>query len=189
MLADLDAVMEIEPLAFGSHHWSKQSFLNELNNPTGQYFAACMPGSDQVVGYSGFWIIGEEAHITTLAVHPDMTRRYVGERLLIHDIKAAEKAGARWVTLEVRVSNETAQHLYSKYGFKSLGMRHNYYQDNNEDALVLWTDNITSADFNKLLETRMTQIKALTMQAGKEASKQDEQPTRMNNVSDNMWKP
>jgi ribosomal-protein-alanine N-acetyltransferase len=150
--SDLDEVMQIEPIAFGVHHWSRQSFVNELNNSCGEYFAAV--GSSKLVGYSGFWLIGEEAHITTLAVHPDERRRYIGERLLIHDIERAEKAGARWLTLEVRVSNQSAQELYFKYGFKSLGLRRHYYQDNGEDALVLWTDNITSPQFKELIAER-----------------------------------
>lgn len=157
MLADLDEVMEIEPVAFGSHHWSRQSFVNELNNPSGHYFAAT--GGNRLVGYTGFWQIGEEAHITTLAVHPDFRKNYIGERLLILDIQEAQRVGANWMTLEVRVSNEAAQNLYYKYGFKSLGFRRNYYQDNSEDALVLWTENVTSAEFRALVVKRESELK------------------------------
>ena len=57
------------------------------------------PISKRVFGYSGFWLIGEEAHITTLAVHPDHQRQYIGERLLINNILQARKLGARWLTL------------------------------------------------------------------------------------------
>ena len=157
-LIDLDEVMEIEPVAFGSHHWSRQSFVNELNNPGGYYFVACASDGDKVYGYSGFWLIGEEAHITTLAVHQDLRRHYIGERLLIHDIAQAQKVGANWMTLEVRVSNESAQNLYYKYGFNSLGLRRNYYQDNNEDAMVLWTDNISSTKFKQIVSERVKEI-------------------------------
>ena len=90
-LSDLDQVMDIEPVAFGSHHWSRQSFMNELLNPTGFYFAAREKGADRLLGYSGFWLIGEEAHVTTLAVHPDHRRLYVGEKLLIHDVIQAKR--------------------------------------------------------------------------------------------------
>jgi ribosomal-protein-alanine N-acetyltransferase len=152
---DLDGIMAIEPAAFGSHHWSLRSFENELSNDSGCYFAAVAADTDELVGYSGFWLIGEEAHITTLAVHPDYQRQYIGERLLVNDILEAKKVGARWMTLEVRVSNERAQHLYYKYGFKSLGLRKCYYQDNNEDALVLWTENIETPQFNKMLAKRI----------------------------------
>lgn len=160
VLSDLDEVMEIEPVAFGSHHWSRQSFLNELNNPGGHYYVACAEDSGRLCGYSGFWLIGQEAHITTLAVHPDYRRQYVGERLLLNDIHGARRVGARWMTLEVRVSNEAAQNLYYKYGFKSLGLRRNYYQDNNEDAMVLWTENIESQDFVDLVRQRLAEIRA-----------------------------
>ncbi|PWT97735.1 MAG: ribosomal-protein-alanine N-acetyltransferase [Candidatus Melainabacteria bacterium] len=152
---DLESIMAIEPAAFGSHHWSLQSFENELNNDSGCYFSATAPDSTSLLGYSGFWLIGEEAHITTLAVHPDYQGQYIGERLLINDILEAKKAGARWLTLEVRVSNEKAQNLYFKYGFKSISVRKSYYQDNDEDALVLWTENIETSRFNRLLEKRI----------------------------------
>jgi len=154
-LSDLEQVMEIEPVAFGSHHWSRQSFTNELTNSTGHYFAARDCQDKRILGYSGFWLIGEEAHITTLAVHPDFRRLHVGERLLVNDIIQARKVGADWITLEVRVSNESAQRLYGKYSFRSLGVRRNYYQDNGEDALVLWTDRLSSPDFLTLFKKRV----------------------------------
>lgn len=154
-IADLEQVMEIEPVAFGSHHWTKQSFMNELLNPSGYYYAAREAETERVLGYSGFWLIGEEAHITTLAVHPDYRRLYVGERLLINDIIQSRKVGADWVTLEVRISNDSAQRLYGKYSFRSLGVRRNYYQDNDEDAMVLWTDRLSSPDFYTLFEKRL----------------------------------
>lgn len=170
---DLNAVMAIEPIAFGTHHWSQQSFENELSNSIGHYFAGVDRDSDELAGYSGFWLIsGEEAHITTLAVHPNYRRQYVGERLLINNILEARRRGARWITLEVRVSNEKAQGLYFKYGFKSLGMRRNYYQDNSEDALVLWTENIETPQFNKLLERRMSVLEPFVLVGGLESTAQ-----------------
>src|SRR5277367_3971038 len=120
-LENLEAVLEIEPVAFGSHHWSHQSFVNELSNSMGHYFVAFPHGTRRLIGYTGFWLIGQEAHITTLAVHPDHRRLYVGEKLLIHDVIQARKIGADWVTLEVRVTNDSAQRLYGKYSFRSLG--------------------------------------------------------------------
>jgi ribosomal-protein-alanine N-acetyltransferase len=156
--ADLDEVMRIEPEAFGTHHWSRQSFLNELANPGGYYFAARDSVSARLCGYSGFWLIGEEAHITTLAVHPELRRNHIGELLLINDIEEAQKVGASWLTLEVRVSNYAAQNLYFKYGFKNLGMRRKYYQDNDEDALVLWAENIRSEEYKKNLTSRLQEL-------------------------------
>ncbi len=152
-MAHLDQIMDIEPVAFGSHHWSRQSFVSELTNPSGNYFIAVEPTIDRLLGYTGFWLIGEEAHVTILAVHPQWRRQYIGERLLIKNICEAFRAGAKWLTLEVRVSNQAAQDLYMKYGFKNLGLRRNYYQDNDEDALVLWTENICSSEFIKLVKS------------------------------------
>ncbi|MBS1955818.1 MAG: ribosomal protein S18-alanine N-acetyltransferase [Cyanobacteria bacterium SZAS-4] len=154
--------MDIEPVAFGSHHWSYQSFVNELSNSMGYYFAAYDKSSNQLLGYSGFWLVNgqEEAHVTTLAVHPEHRRQYIGERLLINDIVEARKVGARWLTLEVRMSNDTAQKLYYKYGFKNLGVRKHYYQDNDEDALVLWTENIESPEFVEMLHERVLYLKS-----------------------------
>lgn len=163
MLDDLDQVMEIEPVAFGSHHWSRQSFANELANPGGHYFVAVDRADGKLCGYSGFWLIGEEAHITTLAVHPDLRRQYIGERLLINDVREANRSGANWMTLEVRVSNDSAQQLYYKYGFKSLGLRRNYYQDNSEDALVLWTENIHSPEFVRLIGDGVERLRSLKL--------------------------
>ncbi len=149
--ADLDQIMEIEPVAFGSHHWSKQSFINELNNAGGTYFSAIEADTGTVCAYSGFWLIGDEAHITTLAVHPDYRRLGLGELMLINNIKSAIKLDAKCMTLEVRVSNEAAQKLYYKYGFKSMGLRRKYYQDNSEDALVLWMEDIRTDEFQSRL--------------------------------------
>lgn len=155
---DLDGIMAIEPAAFGSHHWSIRSFENELSNDSGSYFAAVAAETRELVGYSGFWLIGEEAHITTLAVNPQFQRQSIGERLLVNNILEAKKIGARWMTLEVRISNERALNLYFKYGFKSLGVRKSYYQDNDEDALVLWTENIETPQFNRMLAKRLEVI-------------------------------
>lgn len=155
---DLDSIMEIEPIAFGTHHWSRQSFLNELANPSGHYFSAIDEERGALCGYSGFWLIGEEAHITTLAVHPDMRRNHLGELLLINDIEQAWAVKASFLTLEVRVSNHVAQSLYFKYGFKNLGTRRKYYQDNDEDALVLWAENIRGEEYKKNVRNRLEHL-------------------------------
>ncbi len=158
-LDDLEAVMAIEPSAFGEHHWSRQSFVSELNKPEGVYFVACEGSHNKLIGYSGFWIIGDEGHITTLAVHPDYRGQYVGERLLVNNITEAKICGANWLTLEVRASNEPAQNLYSKYGFKTVNIRPHYYQDNFEDALILWSENITTEGFDTLFKNRIAELK------------------------------
>jgi ribosomal-protein-alanine N-acetyltransferase len=104
-----------------------------------------------IVGYAGLWLMTDEAHITTIAIDPDFQGNGLGELLLVALIDRAKTIGARWLTLEVRVSNEVAQKLYEKYTFKEMGVRRRYYSDNNEDALVMWTDPIDSDVFQEML--------------------------------------
>lgn len=106
-------------------------------------------GSDGIMGYAGMWLLTEEVHITTIAIDPEYQGRGVGELLLLGLIDRAIEIGARWLTLEVRVSNHKAQALYRKYTFKEMGLRRRYYSDNGEDALVMWTDPIESVSFQE----------------------------------------
>lgn len=161
-LNDLDGIMAIEPAVYGSHHWSRQSFINELTNPSGSYFGAVDPESGLLIGYSGFWLVQDEAHVTTLAVHPDHRRKKIGERLLINNIIEARKLSAHWLTLEVRASNEAAQNLYYKYNFRRFGVRPRYYQDNSEDALVLWTDRLSESNFVHMLIKQLEEFELPT---------------------------
>ena len=139
--SDVDNVINIEEKAYGEHHWSKESFLNELSNDLARYYAA-FDINGNLLGYAGCWQILEEVHITNIAVSPDFRRQKIGERLLRQIIDDCYKNKAKYITLEVRVSNNAAIKLYEKYGFKSLGTRKGYYQNNNEDALIMWTENI-----------------------------------------------
>jgi ribosomal-protein-alanine N-acetyltransferase len=110
---------------------------------------------DLIVGHGGIWLSLDEGHITTIAVHPDHRGRGIGELLVIGLIDQAYELGAQQLTLEVRVSNTNAQRLYHKYGFAEHGIRHRYYTDNNEDAMIMWTENIHSAAFvERLREMR-----------------------------------
>ena len=97
----------------------------------------------RILGYAGMWLVADEAHVTTIAVRQALRGRGFGELLVASLIQRAFELGTRWVTLEVRVSNEVAQKLYRKYGFRDAGMRKRYYSDNNEDALIMTTDDIT----------------------------------------------
>ena len=107
----------------------------------------------------------DEAHITTIAMHPDFRRRGLGEFMLVRLIDIAFEINARWVTLEVRVSNHNAQNLYRKYGFREAGLRHRYYSDNQEDALIMWTDEIKSPTYKqKFQELKYTLMQKLEAQ-------------------------
>jgi len=157
-LEDLEEVMAIEPTAFGQHHWSRQAFVQELDKAEGLYFIAYEQASRRLLGYSGLWILGQEAHITTLAVRTEYRRQYIGEQLLINSILEARCLGVLRLTLEVRASNEAAQKLYSKYGFSTVNTRPHYYQDNFESALILWSENITTPEFNTLLKANIAAL-------------------------------
>ena len=138
---DIDEVSAIEAEAYGKHHWSKSSFYDEMSNNLAKYYVA--KNSDgELVGYAGTWHIIDEGHITTIAVKNEFLRNHIGEALIHQIIEDCYKDGVKYLTLEVRVSNEPAIKLYEKYGFQSLGTRKGYYQDNNEDALIMWTENI-----------------------------------------------
>ncbi len=105
-----------------------------------------------LVGYGGFWLMVDEAHVSTIATHADWRRRGIGELLLVTMIDGAMQVGARWVTLEARVSNTGAQALYRKYGFDITGVRKRYYSDNNEDAVIMTTPLITTIEYQLKLQ-------------------------------------
>lgn len=135
-LEDLEAVMEIEEKCF-ILPWSKLSFLHELlDNERAYYYVAVR--DQQILGYIGMWIVLDEGHITNLAVHPSYRRQGVGRALLKNLAFEGKKMGLNYLTLEVRISNLPAQILYKEVGFVEAGVRPGYYQDNREDALIMW---------------------------------------------------
>ena len=100
-----------------------------------------------VVGYAGLMLTGDDAHVTTIAVDPAWHRHKIGTRLLLNLAREARGPGRRHLTLEVRVCNSGAQAMYRRFGFEPAGVRKNYYAETNEDALVMWADDIDSADY------------------------------------------
>ncbi len=155
---DLDNVISIEAASYGEHHWSKESFFNELSNELARYYCA-FDCNGNLMGYAGTWQILEEAHITNIAVSPDYRRKKVGEALLTTIINDCRNNGIKYITLEVRVSNTPAINLYEKYGFKSLGTRKGYYQNNNEDALIMWTENMFYDKFKLIYDKNLEDLK------------------------------
>ncbi len=136
--------------------WSVGAFLNEVHNPSAYYVVARANG--KIVGYSGMWLVMDEAHITTLGVDPEFRRRKIAERVLIHLLDEAIHRGTRRVTLEVRRHNQAAQDLYGKYGFRVVAIRKGYYTNNNEDAFVMWIEDLRNADFLKILRMRKEEL-------------------------------
>jgi ribosomal-protein-alanine N-acetyltransferase len=107
---------------------------------------------EPIVGFVGIWLTLDEAHIVTIAVRESHRGRGIGELLLIAAIALATLNDQDVVTLEVRASNQAAQTLYEKYGFKKVGVRHRYYSDNHEDAVIMTTDSIHSAPYQELCQ-------------------------------------
>jgi [ribosomal protein S18]-alanine N-acetyltransferase len=146
-MEDVARVLEIEQVSFPTP-WPRDAYTHELReNRLACYLVARI--MHEIVGYTGMWIILDEAHVTTIAVDPAHRRQRIGERLLVSLLDEAMRRGARWVTLEVRKSNAPAQTLYHKYGFKEIGVRKGYYSDNREDAIVMWTGNIYEHSFQE----------------------------------------
>lgn len=114
--------------------WSEESLAEELVRQTSRYLVLEIDGVVQ--GFIGIWLMVGEAHITMVAVHPQLRGQGLGEALLIAGIRLARAEHQEVVTLEVRRSNGAAIGLYRKYGFVEVGMRRAYYDDNREDALI-----------------------------------------------------
>lgn len=125
------------------------------------------PSPYPIVGYGGLWLMVDEAHVTTIAVSPSHRGLGIGELLLNGLIDQALELQASRLTLEVRISNESAQRLYLKYGFQPSGTRVRYYTDNGEDALIMWTDTITDDAYQaRLRDLRERLAVRLRKQAG-----------------------
>jgi len=154
-LDDVDQVVAIERLSFPSS-WSPETYRRELRHSSkSRYLVAERLGEPSiVVGYGGYWLIGDEAHISTLAVHPVYRRHGLGEYLLASMLLEAVNRGAHMATLEVRVSNTAAQALYCKYGFHAARRRRRYYRDNDEDALVMNIESMHSEAYRELFAKR-----------------------------------
>ncbi|MEW6456184.1 MAG: ribosomal protein S18-alanine N-acetyltransferase [Acidobacteriota bacterium] len=131
---DLNKVLEIENLSF-SNPWSRNAFLFELVN-RGISYPIIIEKEDKIIGYSIMWIIGEESHITNIAIHPHYRKMGIGKFILEKLITISKKRKAKYISLEVRKSNKNAVMLYEKMEFKLIGIRKNYYTNPLEDALI-----------------------------------------------------
>jgi len=135
---DLDEVVTIERASF-TLPWSRGAFLYEMEQ---NRVARCwvLKDADRVIAYVCLWEIGDEVHITNIAVHPGSRRRGLGRTLLTSVLDDARHRSLRVVGLEVRPSNQEALGLYDSFGFKVVGRRKGYYYDTGEDALVMELD-------------------------------------------------
>jgi [ribosomal protein S18]-alanine N-acetyltransferase len=144
-IAHLEAMVAIDQVCFGEH-WPINTYRQELNSPNSHFVGMIAPSGD-LVGMGCFWAILDEAHITLLAVHPQWRRQGYGRQLLGGLLAQAVKIGMLHSTLEVRGSNQAAIDLYQKMGFESLGWRTKYYQNPEEDAVVMWLRGLQHPDF------------------------------------------
>lgn len=150
-MQDIEQVAAIDAASFDPP-WPARSYAYEISESTYSYMATLeLEGAPSgagwrgllgrlrrpqrlVVGYGGLWNVADEAHISTIATHPDYRGRYYGEILLAGMVRRALALQAAYVVLEVRMSNRVAQSLYAKYGFRTCAVKSNYYRNNNEDA-------------------------------------------------------
>ncbi len=144
---DIPAVAALESEIY-EQPWSPRVFFDELALDSREYVVCDDAGS--IVGYGGLLVVETDAHITTIAVAPEARGRQLGKRLMLALVDRALDVGARHLTLEVRVSNASAQGLYERFGFRPVGRRKNYYPD--EDALVMWATDIDTDEYRALLD-------------------------------------
>jgi [ribosomal protein S18]-alanine N-acetyltransferase len=152
----LRGVMAIERQVY-PRPWSPNLFLSEMTESKNRCYLVARIDRE-VVGYAGMICYGEEAHVTNIAIDPLHHRQKIATRLLHDLIGQAVEMGAEAVSLEVRVTNWGAQRLYGGFGFRPIGVRKNYYQEINEDALIMWVDDIRTSRYRDLLRRRMQDV-------------------------------
>ncbi|HUR78846.1 MAG TPA: ribosomal protein S18-alanine N-acetyltransferase [Acidimicrobiales bacterium] len=156
----LRTVLRIETEVY-PRPWTTNLFMRELGMRSSRSYYVAKVGPT-VVGYSGVMLIVEDAHVTTIAVDPAWHRHQIGTRLLLNLARDAGQRGARHLTLEVRVSNEPAQGMYRKFGFRPAGIRKGYYAETNEDALVMWADDIDQPEYAQRLARIESAVRGAT---------------------------
>jgi [ribosomal protein S18]-alanine N-acetyltransferase len=192
-LGDIDEVMAIEVRAFSSP-WSARAYRYEIGSNSFSNFIvvrqapSAAPDSTEsapklidrllgvmpsrpplppVLGHAGFWLLIDEAHISTIAVAPEWRGLGLGELLLVALLDRAITVNADIATLEVRAGNQVAQNLYRKYAFQIVGLRKGYYSDNREDALIMTTPPFRSWEFREPFETNKTELANLLKQGAR----------------------
>ena len=142
---DISTIQAIEREIFPSP-WPRNAYASELTqNRQASYIV--LRRDQEIVGYGGLWKVQDEAHVTTIGVRAADQGRGYGRALFTALIQRAFHLDARWVTLEVRCSNDRAIALYEQFGFKAIGRRRGYYTDNGEDAIIMWSDSIHAPVF------------------------------------------
>jgi ribosomal-protein-alanine N-acetyltransferase len=146
----LRSVLRIEALVY-PRPWSLGLFLSELGLRTTRTYLVARVGPS-VVGYAGLLLAAGDGHVTTVAVDPDWHRHGIATRMLLALARNGVERGCTSLTLEVRVGNEGAQSLYRRFGFVPAGIRKGYYQETNEDAIVMWAHDVDLPAYASRLE-------------------------------------
>lgn len=136
---DVAQVARLEQLVF-SVPWSKNSLEESRKRP--EYVFLTARCGEQIAGYIGMYQTLDEGDITNVAVHPAFQKQGIGTALVSALMREAAARGIREITLEVRISNAAAIHLYEKCGFSAEGCRKNFYDRPKEDALIMWNRSI-----------------------------------------------
>jgi len=171
--ADVATVQEIEREIFATP-WPRNAYYRELASRASAHYIVLRqeglvespalfkaPDIDPtIIGYGGMWRMYDEAHVTTIGVRHDLHHRGHGRIVFAGLVQAAYDMGAKWVTLEVRTTNENEMKMYEGFSFKVIGRRKGYYTDNGEDAIVMWSDSIHSPRFRSAYETNLERIEA-----------------------------
>src|SRR6202163_34056 len=171
--ADVATVQEIEREIFDTT-WRRTASYRELASRASAHYIVLRqeglmetpPGfkapdlDPTIVGYGGMWRMYDEAHVTTIGVRRDLHHRGYGRIVFAGLVQAAYDMGAKWITLEVRTTNENAMKMYEGFSFKVIGRRKGYYTDNGEDAIVMWSDSIHSPRFRRAYEANLERIDA-----------------------------
>jgi [ribosomal protein S18]-alanine N-acetyltransferase len=147
--ADVPAVAAIERRCYPVP-WHENAYHTEIANRSACYLVARQAGV--IVGFAGMWVVMDEAHITTLAVDKPCRRQHIGERLMLSLVEEAVYRQATRASLEVREHNDAAQRLYTKYGFRRAALRKRYYSDNQENAVVMWVDELQEPAYWRKLD-------------------------------------
>ena len=169
---DLPAAVELDRLCFGGL-WTLDGYRRELESPNSDLLGLWIEGrrkreegrgeevdlgattgglplqENKLIGLACLWAILGEGHITMLGIHPEYQGQSLGKTLLYHLLKLAHQRQLEWATLEVRASNLVAISLYQKFGFKEAGRRPGYYQEPEEDALILWRSGLQRPEFEE----------------------------------------
>jgi len=194
-LEDIPEVSRVERRCF-TNPWPESAYRRELRNPSANHYivlrerqeqtiepqSATEPRgrllllpllrkperrvTDPIIGFAGMWILFDESHVTTIGVAPEYRGQGLGELLLSSLFDAAIQRNGQWITLEVRVTNRTAQALYVKYGFTRQGVRRHYYSDNGEDADIMWSSSLRDAEYRERIGQLRDSLFARFREAG-----------------------